>query len=495
VDTNMTRDPDTELDEFDQKPGHWCGVAAVFSKTPINIPAKLYYTLFSLQHRGQESAGIAWRKNGQTVCYKDLGMVSQVLGRYLEGDRQSTVGIGHVRYSTHGGNKLENAQPLVVKCNKGEIAIAHNGNLTNTEELKHKLFMDGSIFQSSSDTELFLHLISRSLQSNFRDALVETLGKVQGAFSLTILHEDALYAVRDPWGFRPLYIGFKDDMTVVASETCALDILNITEYRSMLPGEVVRIDQDGLQSFILPRPETHQQCIFELIYFARPDSKVFDYSVHVQRKLMGRALAESDAALHVDAIPGNDVVVPVPDSGTSSAIGYAEASGIPFDMGLTRNHYTGRSFIMPTKGEREMVVKMKLHPVREAVQGKRVFLVDDSLVRGTTARLLVKLLRDAGAREVHLRLTAPEIRWPCFFGIDIPTRSELISNTYNPGQVAEFVGADSVRFLATAQLRSTVRDPHNFCMSCFTGEYCMAVPIKKSEMTAKRDQEGEDAHA
>jgi amidophosphoribosyltransferase len=231
-----------------------------------------------------------------------------------------------------------------------------------------------------------------------------------------------------------------------------------------------------------------------MIYFARPDSKVFDYSVHVQRKLMGRALAEADAGLHVEAIPGNDVVVPVPDSGTSSAIGYAEASGIPFDMGLTRNHYTGRSFIMPTTGEREMVVKMKLHPVREAIQGKRVFLVDDSLVRGTTARLLVKLLRDAGAREVHLRLTAPEIRWPCFFGIDIPTRSELISNTYTPEQVAAFVGADTVRFLTIAQLRSTVRDPHNFCMSCFTGEYCMAVPIKKSEMVAKRDQEGEDTH-
>lgn len=494
MDTNNTSKHDGQWDDFDQKPGHWCGVAAVYSRTPINIPAKLYYTLFSLQHRGQESAGIAWRKNGQTVFYKDLGMVSQVLGRYLEGERQSHAGIGHVRYSTHGGNKLENAQPLVVKCNKGEVAIAHNGNLTNTEELKSKLFMEGSIFQSTSDTELFLHLISRSLQTNFQDALIETLGKVQGAFSLTILHDDILYAVRDPWGFRPLYIGFKDDMTVIASETCALDILNVSDYRSMLPGEVVRIDGEGLQSFILPRPETHQQCIFEMIYFARPDSKVFDYSVHVQRKLMGRALAEADAGLHTEGIPGNDVVVPVPDSGTSSAIGYAEASGIPFDMGLTRNHYTGRSFIMPTKGEREMVVKMKLHPVREAIQGKRVFLVDDSLVRGTTARLLVKLLRDAGAREVHLRLTAPEIRWPCFFGIDIPTRGELISNTYTPEQVAEFVGADTVRFLSIAQLRSTVRDPHNFCLSCFTGEYCIAVPIKKSEMVAKRDLEGEDAH-
>jgi amidophosphoribosyltransferase len=209
---------------------------------------------------------------------------------------------------------------------------------------------------------------------------------------------------------------------------------------------------------------------------------------------MGRALAQADSSIHADGIPGNDIVVPVPDSGTSSAIGYAEASGIPFDMGLTRNHYTGRSFIMPTTHERELVVKMKLHPVREVIQGKRVFLVDDSLVRGTTARLLIKLLREAGAREVHLRLTAPEIRWPCFFGIDIPTRSELISNTYNPDQVASYVGADTVRFLSIAQLRSTVRDPHNFCLSCFTGEYCMSVPIRRSEMAAKRDLEGEDAN-
>lgn len=486
--------PDPTFEDIDQKPGHYCGVAAIHSRTPINLPVQLFFPLFSLQHRGQESAGIAYRKGDSTVCYKDLGMVNQVLGRYLEGERLSKVGIGHVRYSTHGGNKLENAQPLVVDCNKGEIAIAHNGNLTNTEEIKHKLFMEGSIFQTSSDTELFLHLISRSLQKNFQDALVETLNTVKGAYSLAVMHDDTLYAIRDPWGFRPLYIGFKDDMTVIGSETCALDILNVTNFRSLEPGEVIRIDDDGIHSFILPRPQSHQQCIFEMIYFARPDSQVFDYSVHTQRKLMGKALAEGDQELHTQGIPDNDIVVPVPDSGTSSAIGYAEASGIPFDMGLTRNHYTGRSFIMPTSSEREMVVKMKLHPIREVIQGKRVFLVDDSLVRGTTARLLVKMIRDAGAREVHLRLTAPEIRWPCFFGIDIPTRAELISNTHTPEMIAKHIGADTVKFLSISALKSTVRDPHNFCLSCFTGEYCMSVPLRRSEMKSPRDAEGEDAH-
>ncbi len=425
------------------------------------------------------------------MVYKDLGMVSQVLSHYLNTDRPGTTGIGHVRYSTHGGNKVENAQPLLVKCNKGQIALAHNGNLTNTTELKQKLFAEGSIFQTSSDSELFLHLISRSLQGNFREALMETLNIVKGAFSLALMHEDTLYAVRDPWGFRPLHIGWKDDMTVIASETCALDILNVKEYRSIQPGEVIEIDKKGARSYFLPKPENSQQCVFEMIYFARPDSKVFDHSVHLQRKLMGAALAKSDIELHKNGIPGTDVVVAVPDSGISAALGYAEQSGIPYDVGLTRNHYTGRSFIMPTKAEREMVVKMKLNPVREVVAGKRVFLIDDSLVRGVTAKLLVKLLREAGASEIHLRLSSPEIRWPCFFGIDIPTRQELISNSMTPQKIAEFVGANSVAFLSLKDLKATVKTPGNFCYSCFNGEYCMSVPLRKDELLFERDSEAD----
>lgn len=479
------------LQEIDQKPGHYCGVVGIHSRKPVNIPAQLFFPLFSLQHRGQESAGIAYRKNETTVAYKDLGMVSQVLSRYMDTERMGHIGIGHVRYSTHGGNKLENAQPLVVRCNKGDIAIAHNGNLTNTLEIKQKLFTEGSIFQTSSDTELFLHLISRSIQSNFLDALMEALGILKGAYSLVIMHDNTLYAMRDPWGFRPLYVGTQDGLTVIGSESCALDIMNIKDYRSVEPGEIIQIDDQGMRSFFMAKPANSQQCVFELIYFARPDSQVFDHSVHQRRKLMGKALASMDLDLHGAAIPGNDVVVPVPDSGISAALGYAEASGIPYDMGLTRNHYTGRSFIMPTTAEREMVVKMKLHPVREVVAGKRIFLIDDSLVRGTTAKLLVKLLRDAGAAEIHLRLSSPEIHWPCFFGIDIPTRGELISNTMSPEQIAQYVGADSVRFLAIAELKKTLRTPSNFCFACFSGEYCMSVPLRKDEMKAPRDQQGE----
>jgi len=487
--TDFVNTETPEQTEEREKPGHFCGVAGVFSRTMIDIPKTLFFPLFSLQHRGQESAGIAYRKNQRTVVYKDLGMVSQVLSRYLQTERLGSIGIGHVRYSTHGGNKIENAQPIVVSCNKGDIAIAHNGNLSNTKALRDELIAEGSIFQTTSDTEIFLHLISRSRQANFDDALRESLDRAQGAFSLAIMHEDTLYAVRDPWGFRPLYIGYKDDMTVIASETCALDILSVSTYRSLEPGEVIKINMQGQSSYILPRPANHSQCVFEMIYFARPDSKVFDYAVHTQRKAMGRALALADKALHALGANEGDIVVPVPDSGNSAAIGYAEAAGIAFDLGLTRNHYTGRSFIMPTTNEREMVVKMKLHPVRDVIQDKRVFLIDDSLVRGTTARLLVKLIREAGAREIHLRLSSPEIRWPCFFGIDIPTRTELISNIRSPDEIAALIGADSVKFLDLEDLTSTIRQPEHFCYSCFSGKYCMDVPLDPSMFNLPRDKQ------
>ncbi|MFW5684788.1 MAG: amidophosphoribosyltransferase [Spirochaetota bacterium] len=457
--------------------GHHCGVAGIFSRSPINVPEQLFFPLFSLQHRGQESAGIAYRKERRTVVYKDLGMVSSVLSRYLNEERLSTTGIGHVRYSTHGGNKVENVQPLHVVCNKGDISLAHNGNISNTHTLKAMLFDEGSIFQTSSDTELLLHLISRSRAASFYDALLETLQMVEGAYSMVLTHDDSLVAVRDPFGFRPLYIGWKDEMTVVASETCALDILKVTEYRSVEPGEIVVVDASGERSDFLPRRPRHQ-CVFELIYFARPDSSVFDLSVHEARKRMGAALARAD---EVDT---GDIVVPVPDSGTSAALGYAEESGVPFDFGLTRNHYAGRSFIMPTTSERELAVRMKLHPVREVIHGKRVILVDDSLVRGTTARILVRLMKEAGAAEVHLRLSSPEIRWPCFFGIDIPTRRELISNHLTPDQIAEAIEADSVRFLTREQLEQTLAQPHEFCYACFSGRYPVEVPLTPEELAA-----------
>ncbi|MFW5717176.1 MAG: amidophosphoribosyltransferase, partial [Spirochaetota bacterium] len=304
-----------------------------------------------------------------------------------------------------------------------------------------------------------------------------------GAFSMVLTHEDSLVAVRDSFGFRPLYIGWKDDMTIVASETCALDILKVTEYRSVRPGEIIVINADGERSDYLAKQPSPRQCVFELIYFARPDSKVFDVSVHDARKRMGATLAAADGG------GIGDIVVPVPDSGTSAAIGYAEAAGIPFDFGLTRNHYAGRSFIMPTTSERELAVRMKLHPVREVIEGRRVILVDDSLVRGTTARILVRLIKEAGAREVHLRLSSPEIRWPCFFGIDIPTRSELISNHLSPDEIAEAIGADSVRFLSLDRLQHSVAEPRDFCYACFSGRYPVDVPLTAEELMADSRRE------
>lgn len=454
---------------------HHCGVAGFFSKEPDNLPEKLFYSLFSLQHRGQESAGISYRENGKTVTYKDLGMVSTVLSRYLTKERPSNAAIGHVRYSTRGGNRIENAQPIAVTCNKGDIALAHNGNISNAQKLHDELRAAGSIFQTSSDTELILHMISLCRKTDFFEAFTDTLKRLEGAFSMVLIHDDSFIAVRDPYGFRPLYIGTKDGITAAASETCALETLKITDYRQVEPGEIVIVDKDGKCSTFLDKPDHISQCIFELIYFARPDSHVFDESVHGTRKKMGAALWECDPVK-------GDIVIPVPDSGNNAAIGYAEASGIPFDHGLTRNHYAGRSFIMPTTSQRELAVRMKLHPIRESVAGKKIILVDDSLVRGTTSKTLVKMLKDAGAAEVHLRLSSPELKWPCFFGIDIPTREELISNSKTPEEIAEYIGADSVMFLPLEKLKQCVFDPENYCYACFCGKY----PIKEAISKLKR---------
>lgn len=405
-------------------------------------------------------------------------MVSAVLERYLHGERTSHTGIGHVRYSTFGGNKLENAQPMVVSCNKGEIAIAHNGNISNARQLKEQLVAEGAIFQTSSDTELVLHLLSRSRRRTFDEALIETLSQLKGAFTMVLMHNDRLIAVRDPLGFRPLLIGTAEGGNrVVASESCALDILGCVDQRELDPGEILYLERAGEHSMTLGREEAPKQCVFELIYFARPDSRIFDSGVHSSREAMGAALAAADRETELSG----DLVVPVPDSGTSAALGYAREADIPFDFGLTRNHYAGRSFIMPTTAERELSVRMKLHPVKDVIQGKRIILVDDSLVRGTTARSLVRLLLRGGAREVHLRLSSPELRWPCFFGIDIPTRKELISNRLDPAEVADFVGADSVRFLELDLLKRVLPDSNTFCFACFDGRYPVDVPLTEEE--------------
>jgi len=457
------------------KIAHYCGVAGIVSEHEINIPEKLFYPLFALQHRGQESAGISYNNRGQLIFYKDLGMVSQVLSRYLHEEHPSAVGIGHVRYSTQGANKLENAQPITVTCNKGQISLAHNGNISNSVNLRDYLFKKGSIFQSTSDSELILHLIARSKQNNFKQALIETLNSLEGAFTMLLIHEDTLYAIRDPLGFRPLVMATAQDMTVFASESCALDTMRLTDYKQIEPGQMVIVKGKRIVTEQYTPCKKRSYCIFELIYFSRPDSTVFGYSVHMLRKKLGRALSE------IDERPG-ELVIAVPDSGNSAALGYAAASGIALEYGLTRDHYSGRTFIQPTKEMREFGVRMKLHPIKKAIAGKKITLIDDSIVRGTTSNILVRLLREAGAKEVHLRLSSPEIKHPCFFGIDIPTKEELISNNMSPQQIAEYIGADTVSFLPLKSLRSCVDTPDDFCYACFNGSY----PVQAKNPAARR---------
>jgi amidophosphoribosyltransferase len=457
---------------------HHCGLVGISSDREIDIPELLFYGLFSLQHRGQESAGLAYHRQGRIKSYRSVGMVTSALSHYLTEPHPCTVGMGHVRYSTHGTNKLENAQPIVVSCSKGEIALAHNGNISNSEELQKGLVDEGSIFQSTSDTELLLHLIARSRQPTFRDALIECLAHIEGAWCFLLMHDGKLYAARDPHGFRPLVLGVKEGQVLIASETCALEMFEARDIREIAPGELVTVDGTRVTSEMLPlaAPAHRAHCVFELIYFARPDSTVYAQSVHMSRKKMGEMLARSD---DVKA----DIVIAVPDSGNSAALGYSTASGIPLEQGLTRNHYMGRTFIQPTAAMRESGVRMKLHPIREAISGKRVIVVDDSLVRGTTSRQIVRLLREAGAREVHLRLCSPPLHYPCFYGIDIPTREELISNRLDPAGIAKEIDADSVRFLSLEELKACVAGPDNYCHACFSGKY--PVPVRDPAVIRK----------
>jgi len=446
--------------------GHYCGIAGVRSPDQRNIPEILFYMLFSLQHRGQESCGVAWEENNLWCGRKDLGMVAPALGSMLAETHPSRLGIGHVRYSTAGGSGLQNAQPLVIECNKGRLALAHNGNISNGAPLRARLTEEGSIFQGSADSELILHLISRSRKCDREGFLRDAFAPLEGAYSLAIMHEDALIAARDPSGFRPLYLGRKGDTWYAASETCALHSVGPMPYREVRPGEVVIVAGSGERSFFLEPRKPSSRCVFELIYFARPDSEVFGQSVHAARTLFGEALADQDA----DDLAA-DVVIPVPDSGNLAAIGYARRAGLPFDFGLARSHYAGRSFIMPTRNQRELAARLKLHAVPEVVAGKRVVMIDDSLVRGTTSRIIVNLLREAGAKEVHLRLAAPELKWPCYYGIDIPDRDQLISNRLDPAGIAREVGADSARFLTQDRLLAVLRDRGEYCCACFDGKH------------------------
>ena len=445
-----------------------CGVFGVFGHPEA---ANLTYLgLYALQHRGQESAGIVASLGGDLNMHRAMGEVEEIFQPRVLAKLAGSSAIGHTRYSTAGDKALLNAQPILVDCSKGKIAVAHNGNLTNAGEWRRKLEHRGSIFQANSDTEVIVHLIARSLARNFSGALGDALNQLEGAYSLLVLTPDELYAVRDPRGFRPLVLaklpsGENGDAWLVASETCAFDLLNGQYVREVQPGEMLRISRAGLESIHFAPRKPHQFCIFEHVYFSRPDSIIFSRSVNESREMLGRLLAREHP---VEA----DMIVPIPDSGVPAAIGFALESKIAFRMGLIRNHYIGRTFIEPSQAIRNFGVKLKLNPVRELIAGKRVVLVDDSIVRGTTSRKLVRMVREAGAKEVHMRISCPPTISPCYYGVDTPTREELIASANSPEEIRKYLGADSLGYLSLPGLRQAVDDTEgDFCTSCYTGVY------------------------
>ena len=444
-----------------------CGLFGIWNHPEAANVA--YLGLYALQHRGQESAGIAATDGDNFHVEKAMGWVADVFSperlRRLPGQRA----IGHVRYSTAGSSNLRNAQPITAKTARGPIAIAHNGNLTNAETLRRDMVRDGAIFQSNSDTEVILHLLARAPQAPLEDQIAHALKQVQGAYSLLIMTRDAIYAIRDPHGFRPLSIGGLDDARIVASETCALDLLEARFEREVEPGEMVIIDDSGLRSVRVFPPAERLGCVFEYVYFARPDSILWGHSVHTVRKEFGRQLAREHPV-------AADIVIPVPDSGTSAALGFSEESGITYEMGLIRNHYVGRTFIEPKQGIRHFGVKVKLNPMREMLEGRRVVVVDDSIVRGTTSRKIVKMVRAAGAAEVHMRISSPPIQWPCYYGIDTPTRKELIGASHEVDEIRRYLGANSLGYLSLdGMLKATGGEPGSFCHACFTGNYRVGI--------------------
>ncbi|MBI4611595.1 MAG: amidophosphoribosyltransferase [Candidatus Rokubacteria bacterium] len=440
-----------------------CGIFAAWNHPEAANLA--YLGLYALQHRGQESAGIAATDGQSLHVERAMGWVADVFSRDRLRRLPGSIAIGHVRYSTAGTSTLKNAQPIMANTARGPIAIAHNGNLVNAEALKAELEKDGSVFQSNSDTEVILHLLARSEGATLEEQLPKALGRVSGAYSFLLLTPDSVIAVRDPYGFRPLSLGRLGETWIVASETCAFDLLEAEFVRDVEPGEILLITREGLRSLKPFPPRERLQCVFEYVYFARPDSYLWGRNVHAVRKAMGRQLAREHP---VEA----DIVIPVPDSGAGAALGFAEESGIPFEMGLIRNHYEGRTFIEPTRGIRHFGVKVKLNPMRETLGGRRVVVVDDSIVRGTTSQKIVKMVRGAGAREVHMRISSPPIQWPCYYGIDTPTRKELIASSHHVEEIRRHLGADSLGYLSLdGMLKATGNDPGHFCHACFTGGY------------------------
>ncbi len=458
-----------------EKPRHYCGLFGVFG---VPDAAKAIFTgLFALQHRGQEGAGMVVSDGEKVRSIKGMGLVNDVFTKPTQplSDLQGHLGIGHVRYSTTGAPRPQNVQPLVVECVDGIWAIAHNGNLINAKRLRRGYQEAGAIFQTSTDSEILLHLIADPQYRSRPRRVERALGELQGAFSFLLMTKDSLMAARDPYGFRPLSIGKLGSGYVFASETCALDQIGAEFVRDVKPGELVTVDSRGIHSnfFCEPVNGSLGQCIFEHVYFARPDSTLFGQSVHDVRMRLGKRLAEEHP---VDA----DIVVPVPDSGMAAALGFAHESKLPMDYGFIRNHYVGRTFIMPTAAQRASSADLKLAVVPGVVRGKRVVMVDDSLIRGTTSRRRIAALREAGAKEVHVRISCPPTRHPCYFGIDFPSRDELVAAERDEKQICSFIGADSLGYVSLEGMLSCVDNPKDFCVGCFTGVY--PVPVEGAHL-------------
>jgi len=448
-----------------------CGVVAIYSHPEAETLA--YLGLHALQHRGQESAGIVSSDGMSLHMHKAMGLVADIFTEKKLSRIRGTLAIGHTRYSTTGDSALLNAQPIMVQSNKGMIALAHNGNLTNAGEIRARMEAQGSIFQTSSDTEVIVHLIAQSREHTLPEAMADALRRVEGAFSLVMISPDRVFAARDPRGFRPLAMGRipaqgdrLHDTIVFASETCAFDLIGAVYEREVKPGELVIVGPEGTSSRFYSPALAQSSCIFEHVYFSRPDSRVFGRPVQESREQLGRQLA-------IEAPVEADLVVPVPDSGVTAAMGFAAESGIPLRFGLIRNHYVGRTFIEPQQSVRDFGVKLKLNPVRSLLEGKRVVLIDDSIVRGTTSRKIVRMVRSAGAKEVHMRISCPPTISPCYYGVDTPRKKELIAANNTVEQIRQYIGADSLSYLSIEGLKKACRDGEktSYCTACYTGKY------------------------
>jgi amidophosphoribosyltransferase len=457
-----------------------CGVFGIYGHP--DAANLTYLGLYSLQHRGQESAGIVSSDGKQLYGQKAMGLVADIFVEERIKKLPGYAAIGHNRYSTTGESIAVNIQPILVNFALGTLAIAHNGNLVNAGILKDELEAYGSIFQSTMDSEVIIHLIAQSRMATMHERIIDALGHVHGSYSLLLITENELVAVRDPNGFRPLSLAELDGAYVVASETCAFDLIEATYIREIAPGEMVVINSKGIHSSFPFKKAEPSHCIFEFIYFARPDSMVFGQNVYTIRKEFGRQLArETNVAA--------DVVIPVPDSGVPAALGYAEEAGIPFDTGLIRNHYVGRTFIEPRQSIRHFGVKIKLNPVRDAIKGKRVVVVDDSIVRGTTSKKIIKMIRNAGATEIHMRISSPPTSYPCFYGIDTPTRQELIASSHSIEEIRKYITADTIGYISMDGIQKVVPYRMNYCAACFDGAYPVPFPGEKMMQLGLFDKE------